>query len=90
MLIAACIAILQRTNIATKLQLYDWRIGVQFPTREEIFLFSAVSSLALGATLPPVHWVQGEKLQLNKGITLPFLSHLDIIVPLYSPVMIPL
>jgi hypothetical protein len=33
------------------------KIRVHFPTKAEIFLFSAISILALGLTQPPIQWM---------------------------------
>jgi hypothetical protein len=37
----------------------SYRAGVRFQKGHEIFLFSTVSRLSLGPTLPPIQWVFG-------------------------------
>jgi hypothetical protein len=37
----------------------DWGIGLQFPLREEIFVFDTVFTPDLGTNQTPIQWVPG-------------------------------
>jgi hypothetical protein len=55
-------------SIATGYGLDNWMIGVRFPVGAGNFFFNTMSSLALGPTQPPIHWIPGA---LSLGVKRP-------------------